>query len=169
MLFKRLLQLGLGRANLTSKLKLMTGTLESWSMPMGWGSRGAASSSPAVFVVYDYHRRRGTRSAVRSKNFEHVAGVYSTYENAIEAWRSNAQRTVWLPARINASRRKCITRAPALASTAWSWTRHECTPSTRADERAATDLAAPQSHGQRPLLKNGGRAGRSCYVVARRS
>ena len=24
----------------------------------------------------------------------HVAGVYSTYENAVEAWRSNAQRTV---------------------------------------------------------------------------
>ncbi len=24
----------------------------------------------------------------------HVTGVYSTYENAVEAWRSNAQRTV---------------------------------------------------------------------------
>ncbi|MCV0381843.1 MAG: DUF4170 domain-containing protein [Erythrobacter sp.] len=24
----------------------------------------------------------------------HVAGVYSTYENAVEAWRTNAQRTV---------------------------------------------------------------------------
>ena len=24
----------------------------------------------------------------------HVAGVFSSYENAVEAWRSNAQRTV---------------------------------------------------------------------------
>lgn len=52
------------------------------------------STSQHLYLVMG-GRVRDTRSIeFQDPEGIHVAGVYSTYDSAVEAWRANAQRTV---------------------------------------------------------------------------
>ena len=77
MLFGRLLRLGLRQGQSDLETEADDGHPGVSVYADGVGEQGRSIIITVVFVVYDYHRRRGTRSAVRSKNFDHVAGVYS--------------------------------------------------------------------------------------------
>ena len=77
MAFGRLLQMRLRQGQSDLETEADDGQLRVSVYADGVGEQGRSIIITAVFVVYDYHRRRGTRSAVRSKNFDHVAGVYS--------------------------------------------------------------------------------------------
>ena len=70
MAFGRLLQMRLQQGQSDLETKADDGQLRVSVYADGVGEQGRSIIITAVFVVYDYHRRRGTRSAVRSKNFD---------------------------------------------------------------------------------------------------